>query len=90
MQQPRKKEEELQKGNEALQGEQEYAIRKISREEFHKEIDDQLERREHRLKHAVKIKDTNMQWDIVAAAVEEAVIKIFKLEGEDAETMRGR
>ena len=77
-QQPRKKEDEIQKGNEAFQGEQEYAIRKRSREELHKEIDDQLGRREHRLKHAVKIKDTSMQWDLVAAAVEAAVIKVFK------------
>ena len=30
------------------------------------------------LKYAVKIRDTSMQWDLVAAAVETAVIKIFK------------
>lgn len=31
-----------------------------------------------------------MQWNLVAAAVEAAVIKFFKLDGEDAEKMRGR
>ena len=40
---------------------------------------DALERREHRLKHAVKVKDTSMQWDLIAAAAEEAAIKFFKL-----------
>ena len=49
-----------------------------------------MERREHRLKYAVKIKDTSMQWDLIAAAVEEAVIKSFKLEGKEAKNMRGR
>ena len=86
----KKKEDEIQKGNEAFQGEQEYAIRKRNREELHKEIDDQFERREHRLKHAVKSKDTSMQWDLVAAAVETTVIKVFKPEGKDAGKMKGR
>ena len=31
-----------------------------------------------------------MQWDLVAVAVETAVIKFFQLEGKDAEKMRGR
>lgn len=56
----KKRDEEILKGNDTYQGEQEYAIRKRSRDELHKEIDDQLERREHRLKHAVKIRDTSM------------------------------
>ena len=43
-------------------------------------IDDQLERREHSLKYAANVKDTGMQWDLVAAAVEAAAIKHFKLE----------
>ena len=49
-----------------------------------------MERREHRLKHAVKMKDTSTQWDLIAAAVEEAVVKLFKLEGKEAKKMRGR
>ena len=53
-------------------------------------MDDALERREHRLKHAVKIKDTSMQWDLIAAVVEEAVIEFFKLEGKEAKKVRGR
>ena len=31
-----------------------------------------------------------MQWDLIAAAVEAAVIKVFNLGKEDAEKMRGR
>ena len=40
--------------------------------------------------HAVNMKDTSMQWDLIAAGVEEAVIKFSKLEGKEATTMRGR
>ena len=54
-------------------------------EVFHAATDDQLERREHSLKHAVKVKDTGMQWDLVTAAVEAAVIKVFDLGKEEAE-----
>ena len=86
----RQKDEEILKGNDTYQGEQEYAIRKRSRDEFHKEIDDQLGRREHRLTHAVKITDTSMQLELVAVPVETAVTKFFQLEGKDAERMRGR
>lgn len=57
---------------------------------LHKAIDDQLERRKHSLKHAVKIKDASMQWDLIAAAVDAAVIKVFNRGKEDAEKMRGR
>ena len=53
-----------------IKGEQEHDIRKRNREELHKAIDDQLERIEHSLKYAVKIKETSMQWDLIAAAVE--------------------
>ena len=54
-------------------------------DKFHAIIDDQLERREHSLKYAAKVKDTGMQWDLVAAAVEAAGNKHFNLEKQDAE-----
>ena len=57
---------------------------------FHAAIDNQLERRENSLKHAVKIKDAGMQWDLVTDAVEAGVIKTFNLGKEEAEQMRGR
>ena len=79
MQRPRGKMTKSRKGNDTYQGEQEHAISKRNRGELHKRIDDQLERREHRLKHAAKVKDTSMQWDLIAAAVEAAVIKVFNL-----------
>ena len=68
-----------------MKGEQKHDNRKRNREELRKAIDDQLTRREHSLKHAVKTKDTSMQWDLIAAAVETAVIKVFNLGKEDAE-----
>ena len=86
----KKRDEETLNGNESYQGQTEHDIRKRNREALHTAIDDQLERRENSLKHAVKVKDTGMQWDLVAAAVEAAVIKHFKLGKEEAEKMRGR
>ena len=65
------------------------AIKK-NMEELHKEMDDTLESREHKLEHAIKTKDTSTQWDLIAAAVVEAVINSFKLEGKEAKKMRGR
>ena len=37
-----------------------------------------------------KIIDASMQWDLIAAAVEAAVIKVFTMGKEDAEQMRGK
>ena len=49
-----------------------------------------MEKREHVLNYAVKLKDTSMQWDLIAAGVEEGVIEFFKLEGKEATKMKGR
>ena len=49
-----------------------------------------IEKRKHRLRYAVKLKDTNMQWDLIAAGVEEGVIEFFQLKGKEATKMRGR
>ena len=81
----KRRDEETLNGNETYQGQTEHDIRKRIREAFHIAIDDQLERRENSLKHAVNVKDIDMQWDLIAAAVEAAVIKVFNLENEDVE-----
>ena len=47
-------------------------------------MDRAFERRRYRIRHAARIKDTSMQWDLIAAAVDEAVIQVFKLTGKDA------
>ena len=49
-----------------------------------------IEKRKHRLRYAVKLKDTNMQWDLITAGVEERVIEFFQLKGKEATKMRGR
>ena len=53
-------------------------------------MDVAIGKREHRLKHVVKLKDTSMQWNLIAAGVEEGVIEFFKLEGKEATKMKGR
>ena len=82
--------EQILNGNDAYQGPSEHDIRKNIANGVHGAINDQLERREHSLKHAVKVQDTAMQWDLIAAADEIAVIKVFELGKEEAEKMRGR
>ena len=47
-------------------------------------------KRKHRLSYAVKLKDINMQWDLIAAGDEEGVIDFFQLKGKEATNMRGR
>ena len=46
-------------------------------------------KRERRLTYAVKLKDTSMQWDLIAAGVEEGVIEFFKLKWKEATKMKG-
>ena len=42
------------------------------------------------IRYAVSQKDTSMQWDLIAAGVEEGVIDFVKLEGKDATKVKGR
>ena len=49
-----------------------------------------IEKRKYRLDYAARTRDTDRQWDLVAAAVEEGVIEFFQLKGSDATKMRGR
>ena len=57
---------------------------------LHKAIDTAIEKKKHRLSYAVRIRDTSMQWDLIAAAVEEGVIEFFELKGKEATKMKGR
>ena len=49
-----------------------------------------IKKRKHRLNYVVKLKDTSLQYDFIAAGVEEGVIDFFKLEGKEATKMKGR
>ena len=53
-------------------------------------MDRQLEKREFRLKIASAKRNTGMQWDLVAAATEQANIDYHGLTGIEAKKMRGR
>ena len=63
-----------------IEAENETAISKRNMEELHKLMDRAFESRKHRLRYAVSNKDTNTQWDLIAAGVEETVIDSLKLE----------
>ena len=68
----------------------EHAIRKLTIKELHDEMDKQVARRASRFQYAALMRDTTTQWDLVAAAVEEANISYHGLAGRDATKMRGR
>ena len=53
-------------------------------------MDEQTQSRMCRLKLAEDAHDTTMQWDLIAAAVEQANIEWHGLSGDDAKRMRGR
>ena len=57
---------------------------------FHDEMDIQIEKRESRLHEAQQSSDTERYWMLITAAVEEAAINYFHLEGKYATKMRGR
>ena len=53
-------------------------------------MDEQIKKRQHRIKLAQNQRNTTRQWDLVAAAVEQANIEFHKLDGAEAKKMRGR
>ena len=53
-------------------------------------MDEQIKKRQYRITLAPHQRDTTRQWDLVAAAVEQANIEFHKLEGAEAKKMRGR
>ena len=85
-----KQEMERANGNENFEGEKEHALRKRNMETLHRGMNLAIEKRKHRLSYAVKTRDTDRQWDLIAAGVEEGVIEFFKLQGSEATKMRGR
>ena len=83
-------ETERANGNDEFEGEKEHAIRKRNIGELHRCMNLAIEKRKYRLAHAAKTRDTDRQWDLVAAGTEEGVIEFFKLQGSEATKMRGR
>ena len=53
-------------------------------------MDVQIQKRQYRLTQAHETGDTTIQWDLIAAAMEEASIDRHQLKGREATTMRGR
>ena len=53
-------------------------------------MDKQIDNRHSRILHAELTKDTTTQWDLIAAAVEEANIRYHGLVGKESSKMRRR
>ena len=87
---------ELEKANEAnphvdqSKTVDENAIRESNMKKLHHLMDQQIQKRYHRLKHAQAMRKTEQQWDLIAAAVEQAVIEFYQLKDAEAKKMRGR
>ena len=77
-------------GNDTYEAEKEHSIRHINIEGLHQAMDQAIDKRKHRLDYAALQRDTDTQWDLIAAGVEEGVIDFFKLQGKEATKMRGR
>ena len=65
-------------------------IRKAIIVQLHLQMDSAIEDRSNRIETSQLQKDTDRQWDLIAAAVEDAIINDFNLEGAQATRMRGR
>ena len=83
-------EEVKEKDTPKTKGPNEGAIRKANEARFQAIMDRTIEDRRHRFNLAEQQKNTTRQWDLVAAAVEEACIEFFELDGKQATKMRGR
>ena len=86
----KKHEDELQSGNDKHEKVSDGAIRGRNMEEFHQLMDKHIEARKDRIARAESRKDTTVQWDLIAAAVEAANIEFHGLTGKEATKMRGR
>ena len=71
-------------------GVDESEIRKRNLNELHALMDVQIRKRQHRIKYAQYQRNTTRQWDLVAAAVEQANIDFHNLTKAEATKMRGR
>ena len=65
-------------------------IRKRNLNELHALMGVQIRKRQHRIKYAQCQRNTTRQWDLVAAAVEQANIDFHNLTKAEATKMRGR
>ena len=82
--------ETVQVGSKAKKkkGVDENEIRNQTTKGLRQEMDKQVARREYRFQDAAMRKDTTTQWDLVAAAVEEANINCYGPIGKDATNMK--
>ena len=64
-------------------------IRTQHLETLHGHMDEQISKRRYRLLRAQEAGDTTIQWDLIAAASEEANIDYHQLKGREATKMRG-
>ena len=53
-------------------------------------MDEELKKRQWRLKEAEHNQDTTRHWELQVSAIEESFIRYFQLTGTDAKNMRGR
>ena len=53
-------------------------------------MDQQIARREYRFNLAERQRDTTRQWDLVAAAVEAAIVEYLQIKKDDVEQIKGR
>ena len=79
------KAEPQQKENKGID---ENAIRKANLKKLHHLMDQQLNKRQYRIKHAQYMRKTDQQWDLIAAAVEQAVIEFHELKDVEAKNAR--
>ena len=68
----------------------EHQVRKGMVADLQKNMDDQVMKRKHRFDAAAANKDTDRQWNLVAAAFEEANIIYHGLTGKEATKAKGR
>ena len=68
----------------------EHDVRKNNLKQLHDKMDEQVANRKCRLLQAQEAKDTTRQWDLIAAATEEAVIDYHQRQSKEASRMRGR
>ena len=59
-------------------------VRKKHLEQLHNHMDQQLHKRRYRLIHVASKNDTTRQWDLIAAAMEQANIDHHQLTGREA------
>ena len=82
--------EEAKANNEEAKKVDENEFRMNNLDQLHALIGKHLNEREFRINKALNLRDTSTQWDLTAAAVEDANIELHGLTGKEAMNMKGR